>query len=189
VIATVTRAMTNRPIRLAFGLPILAASLLLAAPGVALADCMMPPPIEQAIQQAEMVFVGTVSATSNRNTWAEVAVEEVWKGPDQQATVVVRGGPAGNAATSVDRTFEVGVKYVFFPYLDAAALTDNSCTSTTPWSDGLAALRPSDARKPLAAETASGGFATDWIVPVGLAIVVFGGLLVVGLLARGRQDT
>jgi len=70
-------AMTNRPIRLAFGLPILAASLLLAAPGAALADCMQPPPIELALSQAEIVFVGTVTATSNRNSWAEVAVEDV----------------------------------------------------------------------------------------------------------------
>ena len=183
--------MTNRPIRLAFGLPILAASLLLAAPGVALADCMMPPPINNAAQTAEIVFVGAVSATSNGNRWAEVAVQEVWRGPDMPATVVVQGGPAGNSATSVDRSFQVGTTYLFFPYVDqsSGALTDNSCTSTTEWTEDLAKLRPSDARQPLAAEAASGGFATDWIVPVGLAIVVFGGLLVVGLLARGRQET
>jgi hypothetical protein len=183
--------MTNRPIRLAFGLPILAASLLLAAPGAALADCMMPPPVDNAAQTADIVFVGVVSATSQGNRWADVAVQEVWRGPDMPATVVIQGGPAGNAATSVDRSFEVGRTYLFFPYVDqtTGVLADNSCTNTTEWTEDLAKLRPADARKPLGAETTSGDIAADWLLPAGIAIVVFGGLLVVGLLARGRQET
>ncbi|HEX6868967.1 MAG TPA: hypothetical protein VF119_09185, partial [Candidatus Limnocylindrales bacterium] len=116
---------------------------------------------------------------------------EVWRGPDMPASVVIQGGPAGNSATSVDRSFQVGATYLFFPYVDpsSGALADNSCTSTTEWTEDLAKLRPSDARQPLAGEPTSGGIATDWIVPAGLALAVFGGLLVVGLLARGRQET
>ena len=136
-------------------LRVLAAAAALAfvlPPSAALADCMMPPPVEQAAQTAEMVFVGTVAETSNHNSWASVVVEEVWRGPDQPAAVIVKGGPAGNMATSVDRFFEVGVKYLFFPYAgEAGDLADNSCTNTVQWSADLAQLRPADARQPLGA--------------------------------------
>ena len=150
---------------------------------------MQPPPIEQALSKAEIVFVGTVTSTSNRDSWATVQIEEVWKGPDQPVSVLVKGGPGGDSATSVDRTFQVGVKYLFLPYLDGATLADNSCTSTTPWSDGLAALRPAAARAPLSATAGESGFDLGGaIAPLGVALLVAGVLLVVGLLARSRQS-
>ena len=183
---------TNRPLRLALGLPILVASALFVAPGVALADCAMPPPVGQAALTADIVFVGTVTATTNGNRWAEVAVREVWRGPDVPATVVVQGGPGGNAMTSVDRSFQVGVTYVFFPYLDAStgALTDNSCTSTTVLTDEMAKLRPADARQPLAGpDPGPVGFDVESLLPFGVALAVFAVLLVVGLVARGREAT
>lgn len=183
--------MTNRPIRLAFWLPILAASLLLAAPGAVLADCAEPAPLEKAVGTADIVFVGTVTVATNNRRWAQVAVEEVWRGPDQPATVVVRGGPEGNMMTSVDRSFEIGRTYLFVPYIDpeTGALTDNSCTSTTEFTNDTARLRPADARKPLGAAPVDAGFDLTPLVPVGVALAVFGILLVVGLLARGRQET
>ncbi len=165
------------------------ASLLLAAPSIALADCAMPPPIEEAVKTADIVFVGTVAATTNRNSWASVEVTEVWRGPDQPRAVVVRGGPPGNAATSVDRAFETGVTYLFFPFADSEiGLADNSCTSTTPWTEELAALRPADSRAPIGAEAQAGGFdAAGVLVPLGVAIIVGGALLLAGLAARGRR--
>jgi hypothetical protein len=183
--------------------PALAAIVvLLAMPGAALADCAMPPDIKTAATSADIVFVGSVTATANRNSWATVAVEEVWRGPDQPAEVVIMGGPAGNAATSVDRTFEVGVKYLFFPYVSdlgneggagrlagaESGLADNSCTSTTPWSAGLLELRPSDARAPIGAAAESGFDFGGLLGPVVAAVVVAVVLLGVGLLARGRQS-
>jgi hypothetical protein len=161
---------------------------MLATPSAVLADCMMPPPIAEAAQSSEIVCVGTVAETSNHNSWANVVVEEVWRGPDQPAAVVVKGGPAGNMATSVDRFFEVGVKYLFFPYVDeAVGLADNSCTNTVQWSAEMAELRPADARQPLGAPQAEAGFDVAGVVaPLGVAILVGGVLLVAGLLARGR---
>lgn len=157
-------------------------------PSAVLASCMMPPPVEEAAQNAEIVFVGTVAETSNHNSWASVVVDEVWRGPDQPATVVVKGGPEGNMATSVDRSFEVGVKYLFFPYADeTGGLADNSCTNTVQWSADLAQLRPADARQPLGATEAESGFDVGSVIaPIGVAALVAGVLLVVGLLARGR---
>ena len=161
----------------------------LAAPSAALADCMPPPPIEEALKSAEIVFVGTVAATSNRSSWASVTVEEVWRGPDQPAQVLVKGGPGGNAATSVDRSFEVGVKYLFFPYAADGGLADNSCTSTTQWSAELAALRPADARAPVGATQGGGGLDVGGLVaPFAVALLVAGALLVVGLAVRSRQS-
>lgn len=174
---------------------------LLAAPAVTLADCMMPPSVAEALTNAEIVFVGTVTETSNRSSWATVEVEDIWKGPDVPAVVLVKGGPGGNAATSVDRTFEVGVKYLFFPYVAnatepalgrgidvEAGLADNSCTNTTPWVPELADLRPAGAHAPIGAAPEASGFDVMSIaVPAGVALLVAGVLLGVGLLARGRD--
>jgi hypothetical protein len=167
-----------------------AAPLLLAlSPAIALADCMMPPPIEEAVKLADIVFVGTVARTSNRNSWANVEVTEVWRGPDQPRAVVVKGGPPGNAATSVDRAFETGVTYLFFPYEDPdLGLADNSCTSTTPWTEDLDALRPAVTRTPIGAEPEAGGFDVGGVlVPLGVAVIVGGALFLAGLAARGRR--
>jgi hypothetical protein len=161
----------------------------LAGPAVVLASCAMPPALEQSMQTAEVVFIGTVTSTTNRNTWASVAVDEVWRGPDQPANVIVRGGPAGNAATSVDRAFEPGVKYIFFPYSDEAGLADNSCTNTQPWTDDMAALRPADARPPIAGSDNPSAFDLGGVLPpLAVAVVVGVVLLGVGFVARGRQS-
>jgi hypothetical protein len=169
---------------------VVAGPLLLAlAPAVALADCMMPPPIEEAVKTAEIVFVGTVAETANRNSWASVEVAEVWRGPDQPRVVMVKGGPEGNAATSVDRTFQRGATYLFFPYAHTElGLADNSCTSTTSWTEDLEALRPADSRAPIGAESGAGGFDLGgMLVPLGVAVIVGGALLLAGLAARGRR--
>lgn len=163
--------------------------LLALTPPIALADCMMPPPIEEAVKTADIVFVGKVAETANRNSWASVEVTEVWRGPDQPRAVLVKGGPEGNAATSVDRAFEPGVTYLFFPYAEAeVGLADNSCTSTTPWTEDLVALRPADARAPIGADPESGEFDfSGVIVPIGVAVIVGGALFLAGLAARGRS--
>lgn len=176
--------------RLTFGLvPAVALMAMLATPAASLASCAVQPNIKEAAASAEIAFIGTVTATANRDSWATVSVEEVWRGPDQPAEVVIKGGPEGNAATSVDRTFEVGMKYLFFPYTDGAAgLADNSCTSTAPWSADMLALRPKDARAPLGGTTTATGFDAGGLLgPIAVAVVVAGVLLGVGLLARSRQ--
>lgn len=206
-------ARVVRRIRLALALSLAGTFGMLAAPATTLGSCAQPLPIAEALKSAEIVFVGTVVQVSEGNRWANVQVEEVWKGPDRPQNVLVRGGPAGNAATSVDRSFEVGVKYIFFPYVavDAGegpagsvtdggvpaggvpenALTDNSCTNTTAFTDEHKALRPDDARKPIgAAPSEAAGFdPMTLVVPAGIALVVAATLLGVGLLARGRETT
>jgi hypothetical protein len=175
--------------RLTIALALGAAFGLVTAPASS-ASCVSIPALQDAVKSADMVFVGTVIQTSNRGTWATVRVEEVWRGPDQPASVLIKGGPGGNAASSIDRTFEVGTKYLFFPYQDeAGGLADNSCTSTTPWGGELADLRPADARLfPVGPTPEAGGFdVMSVVVPAAIALLVAALLVGVGLLARGRD--
>jgi hypothetical protein len=180
--------MLLKRLALAFA-PAIAALAMFANPATTLADCAMPPDIQTAIQSSHIVFVGKVTGTANRDSWATVAVGDIWRGPEQPAEVLIKGGPAGNAATSVDRTFEVGVTYLFFPYDDpTAGLSDNSCTSTTPWKQEFGDLRPSDAHAPAAALAGAGGFDFAGVLgPIVVAVAVSGVLLAIGLLARSRQ--
>jgi hypothetical protein len=183
------RSIRLGPVRLWPALLPLALFTLLAAPGTALADCLLPPPVQDALTSADSVFVGTVTATTNRDTWANVTVEEVWKGRDQPASVIVHGGPGGNAGTSVDRTFEVGTKYLFFPYVDERlGLADNSCTSTQPWGAGLLPFRPANVRAPTGAAEGAGFDIGGVVGPLVVAIVVGALLLGAGMLARGRDS-
>jgi hypothetical protein len=189
-----------RRLRRIVALSIVSTAALFAGPAVALADCMAPPPFDEAVKTADIILVGTVTATINGNRWATVAVEEIWRGPDLPVALQIKGGPDANAASSVDRAFEVGQRYVFFPYFEAdseplpgvpaGALADNSCTSTQVWNDELAAFRPADARLGEVGTTGD-------VMPVdlgfiagigGVLLVVVAVMLGVGLLARGRSD-
>ncbi len=178
----------------------LAATAMLGAPSLAFADCMAPPPIEEAVKTADIVLVGTVTEASNGNRWATVTVQEIWRGPDLPATLLIKGGPDANAASSVDRSFEAGQRYILFPYfandteplpgIAAGGLADNSCTSTQPWDDSMAVFRPADART---AEALQGEdeapFDLGPVVTIGgFVMVLFAVMLGIGLLARGRSD-
>lgn len=166
------------------------ALLLAVAPASASASCFPAPPIDEAIGLADIVFVGTVAGAANENRLATVSVEEVWKGPNLARIVTVDGGPGGGAvASSVDRSYVVGAKYLFvLSGSDQPGLRDNVCTSTTEWFDGLAVLRPIDARAPLASSDGQGGFDLLGIATVGGTVLLLAGVLLgVGLLARGRQ--
>jgi len=94
-----------------------AASLLGSAP--AHASCMQSPLI------SPHRFTGTVTAVSNAGRTATART-------DDGRTVTVRGSDAGepNAATSVDRTYQVGAKYEFHPLNDTSPYQDNACTAT-----------------------------------------------------------
>jgi hypothetical protein len=165
--------------------------LLLASAAPVLASCLMPVPMDQAtalrqgIQEADSVFVGTVASLSNNDRWASVAVEEVWKGPDLAPVVEVRGGPDGNAASSVDRAFTVKTSYLFVVLISDGVLSDNACSATTEFTRDLIALRPPGARQPVSAVAPEAGAPFDpaaLLLPAaliaGAGVLVFGGALV-----------
>jgi len=129
----------------------LLAPLLLSFAAPALASCIQPVPIEEAIKSADSVFVGTATSLSNNDRWATVAVEEVWTGPDLAPIVEVHGGPGGNTASSIDRMFTARAKYLFVVSIAEGQLSDNACSSTMEWEPDLANIRPASAHPPVSA--------------------------------------
>lgn len=161
-----------------------------SAPAGVLAKCVSPVPGQIPWADATAVFVGTVTGLASGDRWATVKVEEVWRGPDQPAEVVVRGGPE-DAMTSVDRTFVLGMRYVFAVTVDGGALLDNSCSGTTP-ADAidLDAVRPAEIRQPgsSAPVSTSGGLDLGGLAgPVAVVGIVGGLLLATVLLTRRRE--
>ncbi len=112
---------------------------------------MAPPPLDQALEEADLVFVGTVIDLGNQDRNALMAVEEVWKGPDLPPEVLVRGGETDdpNMITSVDRTYRFGVTYLVVSSDTVPPIQDNACTSTQEFTAGMDDLRPADARLPV----------------------------------------
>jgi hypothetical protein len=126
-----------------------------ALAGSATASCAAPAPLREAIKDAPAVFVGTVIETANRSRWATVHVEEVWKGTGLPDEVEVRAGPEdppgpGGTATSVDRTYTSGTRYLFVPYdrSSQAIFQDNACTRTSQFRSPLERFRPARGEDP-----------------------------------------
>ncbi len=149
-------------------------------------SCIQPPPVEEAVASAEIAFVGTVTAAANLGRWATISVEEVWAGSDLPAVVEVRGGGAAGAESMADRSYVVGTRYLFFPYVEEGRLTDNICSSTQEWQPEVEKVRPADVRTPTSGEpepvdpvAALGGLVVPIVGVAVLAIVIIGGAMLV----------
>ena len=154
-----------------------AATVWLVAASPAAASCALPPGAEDHLAMADAVFVGTVVELSNADRTAVVTVEEIWHGPPLDASVTVHGGPDDpNAATSVDRSFVSGARYLFAVYISEGTLHDNSCSATQEWTEELVALRPSDAAEP-SPKGESDGLGSLPMGPIAVGVAV---LLVIG---------
>ncbi|HYP24963.1 MAG TPA: hypothetical protein VEV43_15455, partial [Actinomycetota bacterium] len=129
----------------------IALALVWSQPASAL--CAEPPSLGRAIAETSVVFAGTVTDTSSEGRWATVAVSDVWKG-DVAAEVEVRGGPEDppgpiSASSSVERTYRRGETYLVLPYAGSGEVfSDNACSGTTVYREGLARLRPAGAHAP-----------------------------------------
>jgi hypothetical protein len=156
----------------------LGASIVTAPP--AAASCAEPPPIEEHLATAGAVFVGTVHTVTNESRTASVEVHEIWSGPDLPASVVVHGGPdEPNMATSADRSFQTGTRYLFAASAREGRLEDNACTATRRWTDELTEFRPEEPRSPLPiSEGQTGSVPTPLLVALtGAAAVALAGVL------------
>jgi hypothetical protein len=186
--------------RLLSAAAMVAALLLLPGPALAdtfappvLLDCQPAPPIEEAVRTSELVFVGTVTALGNGGRSATVQVEEVWRGAEIPATVTVFGGTDPAQPAEDDRTFETGVRYVFFPVEWEGRLVDHICTATTPWVDDLAAVRPAGVQTPLPTEgePTPGPLSaiTDLALPIATAVLIGGAALAVAVVVGRRRES
>lgn len=178
-------------------IPALTLALLgvLSTAGPALADCAAPPPLEVATTSAEIVFVGTVNSVEGEGLWANVSVSEVWRGPDLEAIVSVHGGVAPGEFGEDDRRFEVGLTYLFFPFVEDRVLRDNLCSPTTTWAREMDKLRPADARPPIGGSPTQPGTTAGpldalapWIGPVVAALGLGFAALTIAFVAARRRD-
>lgn len=177
----------------ALGAVAIAGLTLIAFPAPVDARCVEPAPIEEAVRTADVVIDGTVTAVAEEGTRATVRVEEIWRGPALEAEVVVWGGPGGR--TSVDRTFEADIRYLFtITTGENGRLTDSLCSSTAIWDPRLEALRPAGMHLPVPAGQLDAAAVPDapfepasLLVPAAVALLVAIVLLVAGLMTRGRE--
>lgn len=123
-----------------------AAGSVWAAAVPAAASCAMPEPVPGGLRDAPTVFVGTVNSADDTGRIANVIVESIWKG-EVGEHVQVQGGPGDpRMATSVDRAFDVGTRYLFVPTSgNGQAFQDNICTLTQGWKKKLARHAPAGA--------------------------------------------
>ena len=167
---------------------------LVRGPIAALASCAVTPQLATAIGNAPAVFVGTVTSVDHAGRVATVHVQDIWKGR-VAADVQVVGTPDLNAgATSVDRYYSVGQKYLFIPFAGGGdAFQDNNCTLTQAYSASLATFRPSDAvgppPAPLGPEAAAPTpvpESTSWPLFVGGGLIILIMLMLLGI-AQSRR--
>lgn len=176
------------------------ASGLLAAPSVladttSVVDCAPPLPIEKAVF-SDLVFVGRVTDLANDGRSATVEVTEVWRG-DVPTPVTVNGGSNPANPGEDDRTFDLGATYLFIPMqLDSLArgvVIDSVCSSTTPWTDDLARLRPANVGQPSPVATTTAGpnplaFLGWLVMPILTAGLVVGSAFVLAWFVARRRE-
>ena len=134
-----------KAIRSAAFLAAVVGAALFSGPGQAAASCGgSAAGLPETVAAAPLVFVGTVTGTSNQDRVATVHVDEVWTAHHIPPEVILRGSPDINAAaTSVDRHYKTGVRYLFVPAsASGPPYDDNSCTMTREFAGDAAALRP-----------------------------------------------
>ncbi len=165
-------------------------TVLLGSAGNVSADCSAPPALPVAIAQADAVFVGVVETLTNDDRWAQVRVEEVWRGAVDAPIMEVLGGEGPGTGSTVDRTYVLGARYLFVLPLHEGRLVDSACTSTTQWNELMAELRPTTAVSTIrpaeeAGSSGLAGLALGLIVALGLGGAAVG---IVGLMLRRRPD-
>jgi hypothetical protein len=137
-----------------------------------------------------LVFVGTVTFTSDNDRVARVKVESIWRGPELPAYVDVHGSPVSglSAASSVDRKYSAGTRYLFVLFSANQPLQDNSCSATQVYTTEVAALAPGDARQPAPAtafDDVQNAISQYWLRALGLLAIV-GAVVFIGLRRSGR---
>ena len=159
------------------------------------ASCAGLPDVERSLESSDLVFVGSVTDLVNVNRWATFRVETVWKGDPGSDRIEVRSGPASAAvATSNDRTYTTGERYLVFAldlarrpgarigFGDGARWVDDACSATQPYESSLERFRPR--RSGAESNNASGGSVRNTVV---VAVVMLAGAMAVVMLVRGRR--
>lgn len=169
--------------------PAILASIVLgiAIPAPAFASCVVVDSVEAMVAEADAAFVGVVELVSNMDRWAVVRVDEVWHGPVETAVVEVRGGEGPGVGSSVDRTYQVGTRYLFAVSAEGGTFRDSSCSMTSVWHDDLLTMRPANARAAAPPAPVSTGAVDPATLLLPAALVVAAAVLVFGLVFGIRR--
>lgn len=183
-------------LRLRVGLTsLMALALLSLGTSASGTSCAEPLPLDQAIDDAGTVFVGTVIQLEYDGQLAVFSVEEVWKG-EVGATVMASGGPSpadlGEAETTdgtivprIDRRFEVGSTYLVVPWgVEEGIYLDDGCSATQLFDSALDQYRPESAHPPTGPGIESGQSLV--VARVALAVIAALGAGA-WLISRARQ--
>jgi hypothetical protein len=160
--------------------------------GAAVASCF-PTDVEADLESSDLVFVGVVTGLANQSRWATFRIEEVWKGDPVGDWVEVRAGPGGApgapAATSNDRTYVAGERYLVFAsdlsrrpgagmdFGEGARWVDGACSATRPHDSSLVRFRPVDDGR--VSSESSGSPATAVILGVVMILAATAGVAIV----------
>jgi hypothetical protein len=171
---------------------LVAAAALVAGAASAGASCVVPPPIREQVVSASLVFVGTVIFASDNDRVARVKVESIWRGPELPTYVDVHGSPVSGpgAASSIDRRYKAGTRYLFVLYGADQPLQDNSCSGTQVYTAELAVLSPAGARSPApptVGDEIHNAVTLYWLPTLGfLALVAAAGVIALRRAGRPR---
>jgi len=171
-------------------LPVLLATAWSLGTAPAWASCASPGALT-----SPNAFAGTVTATSRAGRVAEVRTDE-----GRHVTVI--GTPAvpdpsgADRATSIDRTYEVGVRYEFDPRNSTSPYEDTACTSThvlPPLAPNPSAPTPSaptvsSSPSATAAGTDAGGASSTTTIAIMAVVVLLGLSVIAAALLRHRTS-
>jgi len=165
--------------------------------GAAQASCFRPPDVEADLESSDLVFVGLATDLATENRWVMVRIEERWKGDPGGDRAEVRAGPGGGtggqAATSIDRTYVAGERYLVFAsdlsrrpgagvdFCAGARWVDSACSATRPYESSLDRFRPAANAGPVSYE--SGGSVATAVI-LGAVVILAAGAMVAAALRR-----
>jgi hypothetical protein len=182
--------LTLRRLTLALAMAAFAASIFFHPLKPAYAcSCMMPGPPEQALNESQAVFSGTVKAVQGDADGVLVTfdVDEIWKGPEGAELTLFT--PGSSAACGVE--FVQGEAYLVYGMSQEGRLSTNLCSRTTQLGsagEDLAALgagNPAPAGEVAPAPEVSVETSLPWVpIAIGAGVV---GVAAVALFALRRR--
>ena len=172
--------------------------ILPSAVGTAVATCTAPTDLVTSLDDANVVFVGEVIGVEDQSRIAEFRVLSVWKGPELDERIEIRGTPqAGAPVHPDDGRFTVGRTYLVIPENGRAPFLASRCSATRPFTTTAHAI-PVVSQNAVGAEvgraplpgpdttdtTDHGGVGTTQVVTAGIVLSV---LAASGLSLRNRR--
>ena len=130
---------------------------------------------EKQVANADVAFVGTMTAASATGDRATFAVTEVWSARDLPAVVQISSTAGGWAMSPPDAGAQQYL--VLADAIENALVVRFECdvahaTLAFPWDPSYAAFRPATAHPPTASEESQGTFPVQFLVIIGAAALI-----------------